>query len=168
MQRSKPSVVAVNGYAMGVGLTFILPCDVRIAAEDARLSIRFVRVGLVPELGSTRLLSQIVGLGNATEMCLTGRMVEGAEARAIGLVTAVVPKDQLFDVALAKAEELAGNPTPIVMLIKDLLARNALEPELRTVMEREGMHDRAARKLPSHAEAVKAFQEKREPRFNQI
>ncbi|HJN92134.1 MAG TPA: enoyl-CoA hydratase/isomerase family protein [Dehalococcoidia bacterium] len=168
MRRSKPIIAALNGYAMGVGLTMALPCDFRFAAEGARLSIRFVKVGLVPELGSTQILSQLVGLGHATDMCLTGRMVDAEEALRMGLVTHVAPADQLLDAALEKANELAANPTSVVVLIKDLLEKNHLEPNLDAVMEREGVRDRIARKWPEHEEAVKAFLEKRDPDFAKL
>ena len=167
IRESKPVIVAIHGYAVGVGLTLALPADVRYAAEDTKLSIRFVKVGLVPELGSTRLLAQLVGLGHATDICLSGRMVPADEAARIGLVSAVVPKDDLFATALAKAEELANNPTAVVRKIKTLLNENVTEPDLNRVMEREGARDRESRRLPSHTEAVTAFLEKREPVFNQ-
>ncbi len=167
LRRSKPTVAAINGYAAGVGLTLVLPCDIRIAAGDARLSIRFVKMGLMPELGSTRLLAQIVGLGNATEMCLSGRFVEAEEALRMGLVTAVVPRESLIEAAVAKADEIAMNPTAAVMMIKELLAKNPTDPDLDAVMEREQTRDEIARRLPDHREAVSAFREKREARFNQ-
>ncbi|MXX32483.1 MAG: enoyl-CoA hydratase [Chloroflexi bacterium] len=167
IRESKPVIAAIHGYAVGVGLTMALPCDVRYAAEDTRLSIRFVRVGLVPELGSTRLLAQLVGLGHATDICLSGRMVPADEAYRIGLVSAVVPKEDLFATALAKAEEYANNPTAVVRKIKTLLNDNVTEPNLDRVMEREGARDRESRRLPSHEEAVTAFLEKRDPVFNQ-
>jgi len=160
IRESKPVIAAIHGYAVGVGLTMALPCDVRYAAEGARLSIRFVKVGLVPELGSTRLLAQLVGLGHATDICLSGRMVPADEAYRIGLVSAVVPKEALFDTAMAKAEELANNPTAVVRKIKTLLSDNVTEPNLDRVMEREGARDRESRRLPSHSEAVTAFLEK--------
>ncbi len=163
---SKPTVAAINGYAVGVGLTMILPCDVRIASTAAKLSIRFVKMGLMPELGSTRLLAQLAGLGNATEMCLTGRMVDAAEALRMGLVTAVTTPEELMSQALAKAREIAENPTSAVMMIKELLRKNPLEGDLDAVMEREGLRDQIARRLPDHAEAVAAFLGKREARFN--
>ena len=166
IRESKPVIVAIHGYAVGVGLTLALPADVRYAAEDTKLSIRFVKVGLVPELGSTRLLAQLVGLGHATDICLSGRMVPADEAYRIGLVSAVVPKEDLFATALAKAEEYANNPTPVVRKIKTLLNDNVTEPDLLRVMEREGARDRESRRLPSHSEAVTAFLEKREPVFN--
>jgi enoyl-CoA hydratase/carnithine racemase len=167
LRRSKPSVAAINGYAAGVGLTMILPFDLRIASENARLSIRFVKMGLMPELGSTRLLAQIVGLGNATEMCLTGRFVEAQEALRMGLVSEVVPPEQLMERALAKADELANNPTGAMMMIKELLAKNPLDPDLERVMEREQVRDQIGRRTADHREAVTAFLEKRDPRFNQ-
>lgn len=166
IRSSKPTVAAVNGYSVGVGLTMILPFDVRIASTRAQFSIRFIKMGLIPELGSTRLLAQIVGLGHATDMCLTGRMVSADEALRMGLVTAVTEPEDLFDTALAKAEEIAGNPSGAVMMIKELLARNPLDPDLEAVMERELIRDQIARRLPDHAEAVAAFLEKREPAFN--
>lgn len=167
IRRSKPTVVAINGYAAGVGLTLALPCDVRIASDSARLSIRFIKMGLIPELGSTRLLAQIVGTGNAADMCLTGRFVEAGEALRMGLVTLVVPGDQLMDAAIAKAEEIANNPTDAVMMIKELLVKNPSDPDLDAVMEREQMRDEIARRLPDHREAIAAFREKRDPQFNQ-
>ena len=167
IRNSKPVIAAMHGYAVGVGLTLALPCDVRYAAEGARLSIRFVKVGLVPELGSTRLLAQLVGLGHATDICLSGRMVPADEAYRIGLVSAVVPQDALFETALAKAEELANNPTPVVRKIKALLIENVTEPDLGRVMQREVARDQEARRLPSHSEAIAAFLEKRQPVFNQ-
>lgn len=166
LRESKPTVAAINGYAVGIGLTMILPCDIRIASTNAKLSIRFVKMGLMPELGSTRLLSQLVGLGNATDMCLTGRMVGADEALRMGLITESVPPESLMTVAMAKAEEIANNPTPAVRMIKELLARNPLDADLESVMERENLRDQIARRLPDHAEAVAAFMEKREPQFN--
>ncbi len=166
IQQSKPTVAAVNGYAVGIGLTMILPCDVRIASESAQVSIRFVKVGLIPELGSTRLLAQIVGLGNAADMCLTGRMVPAQEALRMGLVSAVVAPEALFETALAKATEIAENPSQATMMIKELLIKNPLDGDLEAVMERELLRDQIARRLPDHAEAVAALREKRPPQFN--
>ena len=166
IRQSKPTIAAINGYAVGVGLTMILPCDVRIASTSANLSIRFIKMGLMPELGSTHLLAQLIGLGNATEMCLTGRMVPADEAMRMGLVSAVTEPDDLLPTAIAKADEIANNPTRAVMMIKELLRKNPMEDDLDAVMEREGLRDQIARRLPDHAEAVAAFIEKRDPNFN--
>lgn len=167
LRRSKPTVAAINGYAAGVGLTFILPCDIRIASTEAKLSIRFIKMGLMPELGSTRLLAQIVGLGHATDMCLSGRFVEAEEALRMGLVSAVTTPDTLLETALARAREIAENPTGAVMWIKELLDKNPLDDDLERVMEREQVRDEAGRRTADHREAVLAFREKRQPRFNQ-
>ena len=166
MRRSKPTIAAVNGYAVGVGLTMILPADIRIASTEALLSIRFIKMGLMPELGSTRILAQLVGLGHATDMCLSGRMVPADEAYRIGLVSAVTEPDALFDTALERASEIANNPTGAVMMVKELLAQNPLDRDLEAVMEREGLRDQIARRLPDHREAVAAFRDKRDPEFN--
>lgn len=167
IRTSKPTIAAINGYAVGVGLTMILPFDVRIASTSANLSIRFIKMGLMPELGSTRLLANLIGLGPATDMCLTGRMVSGEEALQLGLVSAVTEPDELIDVAMAKAQEIANNPTQAVMMIKELLLRNPMDQDLEAVMERENTRDQIARRLPDHAEAVSAFHAKRDPNFNQ-
>ena len=167
VRNSKPTIAAINGYAVGVGLTMILPMDVRIASTAANLSIRFIKMGLMPELGSTRILSNLIGLGPATDMCLTGRMVPADEALQIGLVTAVTEPDELMNIALAKAHEIADNPTQAVMMIKELLNKNPMDGDLEAVMERENIRDQIARRLPDHAEAVSAFHDKRDPNFNQ-
>ena len=143
LRESKPTVTAGNGYADGVGLTMILPFDVRIASTEALLSIRFIKMGLMPELGSTRLLANLVGLGPATDMCLTGRMVPADEALAMGLVSAVTTPDKLEEIALAKAEEIANNPTETAMMIKELLRRNPMDADLEAVMERENIRDQS-------------------------
>lgn len=166
IRESKPTIAAINGYAVGVGLTMILPFDIRIASTNAFLSIRFIKMGLMPELGSTRLLADLIGLGPATDMCLTGRMVPADEALAMGLVTAVTEPDELEATALAKANEIANNPTQAVMMIKELLRRNPTDPDLEAVMERENIRDQIARRLPDHKEAIAAFKEKRQPNFN--
>lgn len=167
LRASKPTVAAINGYAVGIGLTMVLPCDIRIASTEALLSIRFIKMGLMPELGSTRILSELVGLGHATDMCLTGRMVPGEEALQMGLVSAVTSPEDLFETAYEKANEIANNPTNAVMMIKELLAKNPLDRDLEAVMEREGLRDQIARRLPDHKEAVAAFGEKRPAVFNQ-
>ena len=117
----------------------VLPCDVRIASTDALMSIRFIKMGLMPELGSTRILAQLVGLGAATEMSLTGRMVPADEALRIGLVTQVTKPESMLDTAIAKGNEIAANPSNAIMAIKELLRKNPLDPDLERVMERESI-----------------------------
>jgi enoyl-CoA hydratase/carnithine racemase len=166
MQRSKPLIAAINGPAVGVGLTLTLCCDARIASDQARLSARFVRIGLTPELGSTYFLPQIVGLGSAAELILTGRIIDAAEAGRVGLVNKVVPHDALLDEALGLAEEIAFNPTQQVAWAKRLLYSNAANDNLRSVLQSEDEIFGQAMRTDAFAEAGRAFGEKRDPRFH--
>ncbi len=165
MRRSKPMVAAVNGAAVGVGLTMILPCDVIVASEKARFGMLFIKVGLVPELASTHFLVQRMGFGRASEMCLSGRLYPADEALAAGLVERVAPPDGLLDCALDIARGIAGNAPPQLRMIKDLLTRNGSATDLSEVQRRETELLRVCWETPEHAEAVNAFMEKRPPRF---
>jgi enoyl-CoA hydratase/carnithine racemase len=166
LSRGKPAIAAINGVSIGVGLTMPLACDIRLASDRARLSARFVKVGLTPECGSTRYLPLVSGLGNALYMALTGRIIDAAEAKERGLVDRVVPHEALMDEALALAQEIAANPTNAAWATKRLIHQNATEDDLRRVVMLETYLIRETRRLPDHAEAVRAFIEKREPRFN--
>jgi enoyl-CoA hydratase/carnithine racemase len=165
LSRGKPAIAAINGPAVGIGLTVTLACDIRIASEQARLSARFVRVGLTPECGSTRYLALVAGFSNALLLALTGRIIDAAEAKERGLVDRVVPHDRLLDEAMALAEEIAANPRDAVWAAKRLIHENAVESDLRRVVTQEVSSIREMRRLPDHAEAVQAFLEKREPKF---
>ncbi len=99
----KPTIAALNGHAVGIGMTMILPLDMRIAAEHAKLALNFAKLGIMPGLGSTHLLPKIVGMHKAQELLMTARTITAQEAGEIGLVNHVVPGDQL----IAKARELA-------------------------------------------------------------
>lgn len=164
-RRSKPLVAAVNGACVGVGMTMILPFDVIVASERARFGMLFIKMGLVPELASTHFLVQRVGFGRASEMCLTGELYGAAEALAWGLADRVVPPDSLLDSALELAGRMAANPDPQLRMTKQLLTRNGSATDLKAVQELESEMLRVCWKTPEHAEAVRAFQEKRPPRF---
>jgi 2-(1,2-epoxy-1,2-dihydrophenyl)acetyl-CoA isomerase len=166
LTQGKPAIAAINGAAIGVGLTMSLACDVRIASEAARFSARFVRVGLTPECGSTRYLSLVAGLPNALYLALTGRIVDAREALERRLVDRVVPAERLLDEALALATEVAANPLEAVWAAKRLLHQNALEQDLRRVVTLEAYSIKELQTLPAHHEATLAFMEKREPVFN--
>jgi 2-(1,2-epoxy-1,2-dihydrophenyl)acetyl-CoA isomerase len=166
VRSSKPLIAAVNGIAVGIGVTLILPFDVRIASSDARFGMLFVKMGLLPELESTYFLPQIVGLGNASELLLSGRIIDANEAQRVGLVSKVVAPDELLSTAVALGEEIAANPTPQLLWIKELLAKNAVDPDNAAVRKREGKRLAKARRTPEHREAVTAFFEKRPPVFS--
>jgi len=164
-QSPLPLIAAINGAAVGIGITQILPFDIRIASDKARIGMFFVRMGLVPELASSHLLAQLAGTGRALEWCLTGRMIEAAEAREAGLVSEVVPADRLLDRALDLGEELAGQARESMAKIKRLFAENAVESDINAVMHREAVALAEAYTSAEHREAVTAFFEKRKPNF---
>ncbi len=166
LQRGKPTICAVNGPSVGVGLTMTMACDIRIASTAARFSARFVRVGLTPECGSTRYLPAVVGLPNALFMTLTGRIIDADEALRRGVVDRLVEPDQLMPEAMKLAEEIAANPREAIWAAKRMLHLNAVEQDLRRVVTMECYSIRERQTEPDHKEAVTAFMEKREPIFN--
>ena len=165
-QRSKPVVCAINGPAIGAGLTITLPCDVRIATPQARLSMRFIRVGVLPELASTLILPHIVGVTHALELMLSGRIISGEEAGRIGLVNRVVEVDRLMDDAIATAAELAFNPAESLAAVKRQVWANVTKADYLEVMREEMREFFLAQGRPQFKEAVMAFREKRDPDFH--
>jgi enoyl-CoA hydratase/carnithine racemase len=165
VRRTKPIVAAVNGAAIGVGLTMVLPFDRIVVAEGAKLSMRFIKMGVVPELASTFLLPQRCGFGAASDLVLSGRTILGPEAAALGVADECVADDSVLDVALERARSYAENPTPQLRWIKQLLTQNATDTDLRAVQRRELERIQEAYATPEHREAVAAFMEKRPPVF---
>jgi enoyl-CoA hydratase/carnithine racemase len=164
-RRSKPLVAAVNGAAVGIGMTMILPFDVIVASRTARFGMFFIKVGLVPELASTRFLVLRMGFGAASEMCLSGGLVGAEECAQRGLVDHISEPGSVVDDAVELAATIAGNAAPQLRMIKDLLTVNATETDLDLVQRRETAALVECWKSPEHAEAVKAFMEKRAPEF---
>ena len=166
VRESKPIVCAINGVAVGEGITLTLMCDARVAAEGARMSFRFVRIGLTPEFASTHHLIYLVGLGRTLELMLTGKFVLADEAYRIGLVNHVFPPDQMLDKAVALAQEMADNPAWHLREVKRLVHSNYLERDLATVISEEQKIFRQSQASDAHKEALVAFRERREPRFH--
>jgi 2-(1,2-epoxy-1,2-dihydrophenyl)acetyl-CoA isomerase len=137
MARSKPMIAAVNGAAIGAGVTQILAADIRMGSESSTYSFPFVSLGLMPEIGATALLSRLVGFGRALDICMTAARLDAAEALRIGLVTRVAPDDQLVDEAVALGERMAAFPSLQVKLTKDLIHANAVEADANTLLGRE-------------------------------
>ena len=165
LRESKPMVAAVNGAAVGVGMTMILPFDVIVASTQAKFGMFFIRMGIVPELASTHFLVQRMGFGRASEMCLSGRLLPAQEAFDAGLADRLVAPEALLDTATTVARGMGANPGPQLRMIKELLTRNACETDLREAQRRETRYLRECYKTPEHHEAVRAFLEKRPPRF---
>ncbi len=163
MRASKPVVAAINGAAIGVGLSMVLSMDFLVAHPEAKLSARFVKMGVVPELASSHFLVQRCGWGMASDLALSGRTVFGDEAGRIGLVDEVA--DDVVDAAIARAASYAENAPPSVRFAKELLTMNAVETDLSLVQRRELDALDQAYATPEHREAVSAFLEKRPPSF---
>ena len=160
----KPIIACINGVAVGGGLTIALNCDVRIASEKARFGAVFARVGVIPELGSTYTLSRIVGIAKACELVLTARIIDAAEAKEIGMVNQLVPADELKQATQEMARTIAKLPPFAIQMAKRGLYQG-LDTDIRTQMQFEAMGLDACFRSADHAEAVKAFLEKREPKF---
>ena len=165
VRASKPLVAAVNGAAVGVGLTMILPFDVIVASERARFGMFFIKMGLVPELASTHFLVQRMGFGRASEMCLSGRLYAAGEAYEKGLADRLVPHDEVAQQAIALAREIGANPAPQLRMTKQLLTRNGSATDLSEIQRAETRLLRECWETPEHKEAVRAFLEKRPPKF---
>lgn len=162
----KPTIAAVNGAAVGIGVTQILPMDIRIASEHARFGMFFVKMGLVPELASSALLPQMVGQARALEWCLTGRLIPANEAREAGLVSEVVAADSLLDRAVELGEQLAGQSAFAMTKIRQLIVQNTNETDVAAVMKSEGVALSAAYASWEHREAIDAFLSKRPADFS--
>lgn len=165
VRASKPMVAAVNGAAIGVGLTQILPMDLIIASRTAKLSVRFIKMGLVPELASSHYLPLRVGFGAASELMLTGKTIEAPEALQIRLIDKIAEPGELLDVARAAARAMGENPQSALRSVKHLLTQNAAQGDTTLVQQREIAALTEAYKSPEHKEAIGAFMEKREPDF---
>lgn len=163
---SKPLVAAINGPAVGVGLTMVLPFDRIVSTRSAKLSCRFVKMGLVPELASSHFLVTRCGWGNASWLALTGTTIQGEEAKALGLIDRVVDDGEVLEAAIADARAMAENPPPQLRMIKELLTSNGAGVDLAQVQAAELAALNVAYKTPEHREAVTAFLEKRPPKFN--
>lgn len=162
----KPVICAYNGSAAGVGLNLGLPCDIRIAAEEAKFGCVFTRRGLVPEAGSAWFLTQIVGLAQAQYWCLTGSLFRAPEALAKGLVSEICPAAELEARAQALAMEIAENCAPVSLaLTKRMLWRFATDENAAGALSVDAALNIMLGKRADVHEGVAAFLEKRKPVF---
>ena len=163
-QFRKPIIAAVAGYALGGGCELAMLCDFIIAAETAKFGQPEINLGVAPGIGGTQRLTRFVGKSKAMEMILTGRMMDAAEAERSGLVSRVVPADQLIGEAMAAAAKIAGQSPLAVMMNKELV-ETAYETTLSTgvAVERRLFHSLFA--FDDQKEGMAAFIEKRKPDF---
>ena len=160
----KPVVAAVAGFALGGGCELAMMCDILLAADTARFGQPEIKLGVIPGMGGTQRLVRAIGKAKAMEMCLTGRMMDAAEAERAGLVARVVPAASLVEEALALAKTIASMSLPAVMLIKEAIAR-APDTSLADgiVIERRLFHGLFGSE--DQKEGMAAFVEKRAPSF---
>jgi 2-(1,2-epoxy-1,2-dihydrophenyl)acetyl-CoA isomerase len=160
----KPTLAVISGPAAGAGLSLALACDLRIAADDAKLTTAFSKIGLSGDFGGSYFLNHLVGAAKAREMYFTGEVVLGAQAALIGLVNRSVPNDQLAQAAHAWALELAALPTLAIGYMKRNL-NAGLRGSLSEVLDLEAIHMIRTFETEDHKAAAIAFVEKKLPQF---
>jgi E-phenylitaconyl-CoA hydratase len=160
----KPLIAAINGYALGGGLEIAMACDIRVAADTAKMGLPEVTLGLMPGWGGTQRLPRLVSLSVGMEMALMGRRIDAQEALRIGLVHEVVPLADLMNAARARAEKICESAPLAVQGVKEAILRGWDRP----LDEALGLEPELGRKVHSSkdfAEGRKAFQEKRKPNY---
>ncbi len=160
----KPILAALHGPVYGAGVGIALACDLRLAAESARFSVAFVKIGLMPDAGVSFFLPRVVGLGRAMQMSMLGEAVDAQEAYRMGLINKVVPDGAFAEETLALASKLAELPTKALGRIKQTL-HASFESGLETALEREAEGQTLCGYTQDHREGVAAFFEKREANF---
>ena len=160
----KITIAAVNGMAVGAGLSIALFCDIRLASASARFGAIWVKMGLVPDLGASYALPRIVGTSKALQLMTTGEMVGATEAKELGLVSEVMPGEELMPAAAKLASRIAGGPSVAIELMKRAVYKG-IHNDLLGQLDFEGYAQNICRYTEDHKEAVEAFLEKREARF---
>ncbi len=160
----KPVIAAVRGPAAGIGASMALACDLIVASETAYLLMAFKNVGIPPDGGAIYFLTQHLGLARAKEIVYSARKLPAAEAKDMGLVSQVVPDDQLEAAAMTLATEIAGSATYALTLAKRMF-QYMYVPTLEQLLEMEVLAVCGARMTEDHVEGVTAFREKRKPQF---
>ena len=163
---SKPVIAAINGHAVGVGITYPMLADIRIASETAKIQYAMVRRGILPELGSHVILPRVLGFSKAAELLLTGRMMSGAEAAEIGLVSRAVPADQVLPVAMDIARDIAVNTAPVSVALAKRLMWEGMNMGIDDMIATEGRIINKLAASPDSVEGVRAFFEKRTPEWS--
>jgi enoyl-CoA hydratase/carnithine racemase len=161
----KPIIGAINGPAVGMGFANALYCDIRIASERARMGLVFPRRGLAIEFGSSWLLPRIVGLANAVDLALTGRLIDAQEALRMGLVSRVVSDSELMPAARALAADLATQCSPLGISYVKRFVYQHLYTDLATALREEAESAGVMLRSKDFKEGVSAFIEKRAPKF---
>ena len=160
----KPVIAAINGHAVGVGMTYPMLCDMRIVAEDAKLQFAFTRRGVVPELASHVIVARVAGFSNAADLLLSGRMIRGKEAAELGLASQALPADQVLPAALERAREFR-NAAPVSVAISKRLLWEGITSSVPEMLKREGKVFAWVGNQVDAKEGVLSFLEKRPPKW---
>lgn len=164
-QRRKPIVAAVSGFALGGGCELAMMCDFIIASDTAKFGQPEIRLGVIPGAGGTQRLTRFVGKSKAMDMCLTGRMMDAAEAERCGLVSRVVPAAELLDEAMKAAQTIASMSLPVAMMVKESVNRS-YETTLAEGVRFERRVFHAVFATADQKEGMAAFVDKRKPDFS--
>lgn len=159
-----PTIAAVNGFALGGGMELAMACDIRVAAQGARFGLPETNLGIIPGAGGTQRLSRLVGRGRAVELILTGRLFDAAEALRIGLVTEVVPADELMDAVRTTAGQILAKG-PLAIRLAKLVIKNGAETDQRTGLLLERLAQSLLYASADKKEGLNAFLEKRPALF---
>jgi 2-oxoglutaroyl-CoA hydrolase len=160
----KPVVAALQGYCFGVGLELALACDFRLAADDIQLGFPEVTIGMIPGSGGTQRLARLIGLGRAKDMIMRGRRIGAEEALAVGLVSEVVPAEEL-DAAVGRLVDELARHSPLALAMAKRVLNHAYSGPLPLGLELEGLAYGLLQQTHDFREGVEAFAEKRKPEF---
>ena len=160
----KPVLAAINGHAIGVGITFAMSCDIRFVAEEAKIQFAFVRRGLIPELSSHVIVARVAGFSRAADLMLTGRMIRGRELAEMGLASQALPADKVLEAALERAREF-HKAAPVSVAISKRLLWEGLNSSASEIDAREFPLFEWVCKQPDAVEGVVSFLEKRDPKW---
>jgi enoyl-CoA hydratase/carnithine racemase len=164
-QVRKPVIAAINGHAVGVGITYPMLCDVRIVAEEAKIQFAFVRRGAIPELASHAIVQRVAGFSIAAELLLCGRMISGTEAARLGLASRAVPAVDVVDAARALAADIAANTAPVSVAVSKRLLWQAMSQSVEETMRAENALFGKVVALDDSKEGIGAFFERRAPQW---
>ncbi len=163
---SKPVIAALNGHAIGVGITYPMLADIRIVAENAKIAFAFVRRGVLPELASHVTLSRVIGQSRAAELLLSGKTISGTEAAAMGLASRALPQAEVLPAALEMARDIAANAAPASVAVTKKFLWDSVGLSVPEMMKRENPAFAWFGNQPDAREGVLSFVEKRAPKWS--
>ncbi|MFZ0445203.1 MAG: enoyl-CoA hydratase-related protein [Bacillus sp. (in: firmicutes)] len=161
----KATIAAINGFALGGGSELAMSCDIRMASENAKFGLPELNLSVIPGAGGTQRLTRIIGKGRAMNMILTGEFISASEAKAIGLVSDVVPLEELMDAALEKASKIVAKG-PLAIQMAKLVVNRGFEVDMDTGLLIESLAQAFLYTTEDKVEGTKAFLEKRQPSFS--